>query len=50
MFAVLGQTSGDWSFATLSSGAADLGGARHAVLLLGLVGFGVKAGLFPFHF
>ena len=50
MFAVLGQASGDWSFAALSSGAAHLGGARHAVLLLGLAGFGVKAGLVPFHF
>lgn len=50
MFAVLSQTSGDWSFAALASGAPQLGAARNAVLLLALVGFGVKAGLFPFHF
>jgi hydrogenase-4 component B len=50
MFAVLAQRSGDWSFAALASATGQLGSARHAVLLLALVGFGMKAGLFPFHF
>jgi len=50
MFAVLARTGSDWSFRALATGTTTAGDARNAVLALALVGFGVKAGLFPLHF
>jgi len=50
MFAVLARTGSDWSFSALATGTTTASGARNAVLALSLVGFGVKAGLFPLHF
>jgi formate hydrogenlyase subunit 3/multisubunit Na+/H+ antiporter MnhD subunit len=50
LFAVLARDTGDWSFGALAQGTHAAGAARNAVLVLALVGFGVKAGLFPLHF
>jgi hydrogenase-4 component B len=51
MFAVWVGGGGDWSFDALARGAPALStGSQRAVLGLALVGFGIKAGLVPFHF
>jgi len=50
MFAVWTAKSADWTFGALATAAPALGGAAAIVLGLGLVGFGVKAGLVPVHF
>jgi formate hydrogenlyase subunit 3/multisubunit Na+/H+ antiporter MnhD subunit len=50
MFAVLARASNDWSFSALATGTTSPSGARIAVLVLALVGFGVKAGFVPLHF
>ena len=50
LFATLARGSGDWTFDALARGAELSGGALVAVLVLALVGFGVKAGLVPLHF
>ena len=51
MFAVWARGGADWTFATLGAARPALGvGAVGAVLCLALAGFGVKAGLVPFHF
>src|ERR1039458_1741686 len=49
-FALLFQASGDYSFASLHDiGAQMAPGKRDAAFLLFLVGFGIKAGIVPFH-
>lgn len=50
LFATLARNTGDWTFAALAQGTHAPSGARTAVLVLALVGFGVKAGLVPLHF
>ena len=50
LFGILARNGGDWTFAALAQGTRVDSGARDAVLVLALVGFGVKAGLFPLHF
>jgi formate hydrogenlyase subunit 3/multisubunit Na+/H+ antiporter MnhD subunit len=51
MFAVWSRAGGEWTFAALAAARPALGdGATAAVLCLALAGFGVKAGLVPFHF
>lgn len=50
MFAAWGAGASDWSFETLASTGAGLGGKRTVVLSLALLGFGLKAGLVPLHF
>ncbi len=50
MFLVWGRSSSDLSFAHLTPAAARLLGGGAPILLLAVVGFGIKAGLFPFHF
>ncbi|HEX7018965.1 MAG TPA: proton-conducting transporter membrane subunit [Gemmatimonadaceae bacterium] len=50
MFAAWGGRAGDWSFAALAASSHTLPHSGAAVLLLALVGFGVKAGLVPLHF
>ena len=50
LFAVLARGSGDWTFASLSTGIRAGDAARDVVLALALIGFGVKAGFFPLHF
>ena len=49
MFAIWTRGAGDWTFAALAAGPGR-GVGTTAVLALALVGFGVKAGLVPFHF
>lgn len=50
MFLAWGRSSADLSFAHLTPAAARLLGGGVPILLLALVGFGIKAGIFPFHF
>jgi hydrogenase-4 component B len=50
MFAVWTAASADWTFETLAAVAPALGNSTAVVLVLGLVGFGIKAGLVPVHF
>jgi formate hydrogenlyase subunit 3/multisubunit Na+/H+ antiporter MnhD subunit len=50
LFATLARNSADWTFQALAQGTHAPSGARTAILLLALVGFGVKAGLVPLHF
>lgn len=45
---VLHATTGSWDFVALPAGTA-LTAAGHAICWLALVGFGIKAGLMPFH-
>jgi len=48
MFAVLHAAIGTWSFAVPPGGLA-VGGPATAVFVLAIIGFGLKAGLMPFH-
>jgi hydrogenase-4 component B len=50
MFAWWGQSATDLTFASLSAAAPSLPGRGTAVLILALMGFGLKAGLVPLHF
>jgi formate hydrogenlyase subunit 3/multisubunit Na+/H+ antiporter MnhD subunit len=50
LFATLARDSADWSFGALAQTGHAVGAARAAVLVLALVGFGVKAGFVPLHF
>lgn len=50
MFAVWAGPGADWSFAALAASSRATSFPVAAVLLLALVGFGVKAGLVPLHF
>ena len=51
MFALLTTDGNDWSFDTIARGAVALSpGVTGVVLSLGLLAFGVKAGVVPFHF
>jgi hydrogenase-4 component B len=50
MFVMWGTHAADLSFASLSAGVPRLGDARSPVLVLALLGFGVKAGFVPLHF
>lgn len=50
MFLAWGRSSSDLSFANLTPASARLLGGGAPILLLALVGFGIKAGVFPFHF
>ncbi len=50
MFAVWGSAADDWTFRALAAAASGLGSSAFLVLLAALFGFGVKAGLVPFHF
>ncbi|HTU32226.1 MAG TPA: proton-conducting transporter membrane subunit [Candidatus Acidoferrum sp.] len=50
-FAIAARMSPDWSFGSLAGATAHLSnGAIWAVFMLGLFGFGVKAGLVPVNF
>ncbi|MGA9883470.1 MAG: proton-conducting transporter membrane subunit [Candidatus Acidiferrales bacterium] len=50
-FAIVGRSASDWSFASLGAASAHLSaGAIWSVFVLGLLGFGVKAGLVPVNF
>ena len=49
MTALLGATTGSFAWEAPAAGLAATGSAS-VVFLLALVGFGAKAGLFPFHF
>ncbi|MGH7618935.1 MAG: proton-conducting transporter membrane subunit [Gemmatimonadaceae bacterium] len=49
-FATLARDTGDFTFRSLAEGTHADATARNAVLALALLGFGVKAGLFPLHF
>jgi hydrogenase-4 component B len=50
MFLAWGRSSPDLSFAHLTPTAAHLVAGGAPILLLATFGFGIKAGLFPFHF
>jgi hydrogenase-4 component B len=50
MFASWSAHTSDWSFAALASAAPNLPNQGTAILALALIGFGLKAGLVPFHF
>ena len=50
MFLAWGRSAPDLSFAHLTPDAARAVGGGVPILLLALFGFGVKAGMFPFHF
>jgi len=50
MFLAWGRSSPDLSFVHLTPGAAHAVGGGAPILLLAIFGFGVKAGVFPFHF
>ena len=50
MFLIWGRSSADLTFARLTPAAAHALGGGAPILLLALVGFGIKAGVFPFHF
>ncbi len=49
MFAAWAGSSGDWSFAGLAAIAAQHRTPAGLILLLGLTGFGIKAGVMPGH-
>jgi formate hydrogenlyase subunit 3/multisubunit Na+/H+ antiporter MnhD subunit len=49
MFLLWGRTSSELSFANLTPAAAHLVGGGAPILLLSVIGFGIKAGIFPFH-
>jgi hydrogenase-4 component B len=50
-FAIAARMSSDWSFASLAASTAHLSsGAVWGIFVLGLFGFGVKAGLVPVNF
>ncbi len=50
MFATWGATAPDLTFESLARSAEWLGGTRDVVLVLALIGFGLKAGFAPLHF
>jgi hydrogenase-4 component B len=50
MFASWGAVADDWTFRSLAAAAPVLGSGASFVFLAALFGFGVKAGLVPFHF
>jgi hydrogenase-4 component B len=50
MFLLWGRSGQDLSFANLTPGAARVVAGGAPILLLALVGFGAKAGIFPLHF
>jgi hydrogenase-4 component B len=50
MFAVWSHGQTDWSFASLAAAAHTLPWVSAPVLVLALLGFGVKAGFVPLHF
>jgi hydrogenase-4 component B len=50
MFAIWGASAPDLTFDSLARSAEWLGGTRHVVLVLALIGFGLKAGFAPLHF
>lgn len=50
MFASWSVHATDWSFAALAAAAPSLPNQGTAILGLALIGFGLKAGLVPFHF
>ena len=50
MFAIWTQGAADWSFAALATAAPTLPHGADAIFALAIVGFGVKAGMVPFHF
>lgn len=50
LFGIWGSAAPDLSFAALAGAAGKLGGLRFLLLVLGLLGFGVKAGFVPLHF
>jgi formate hydrogenlyase subunit 3/multisubunit Na+/H+ antiporter MnhD subunit len=50
LFATLARNGGSWTFDALAQAARIGGAARHVVLALALVAFGVKAGIVPLHF
>jgi len=50
MFAVWRGGLADWRFAQLTPSASSGPVATGLILSLGLIGFGIKAGAFPFHF
>jgi hydrogenase-4 component B len=50
MFAVWRGGHADWRFAQLAQSASSGPVATGLILTLGLIGFGIKAGAFPFHF
>ena len=49
MFAIWGATAPDLTFESLARSAEWLGGTRDVVLVLALIGFGLKAGFAPLH-
>jgi hydrogenase-4 component B len=50
MFISWGHAAGDFTFARFAAAGRSLPWAGAGILLLALVGFGIKAGVFPFHF
>ena len=50
MFLTWGRSSADLSFAQLTPATAHLAWGGAPILLLAVIGFGIKAGIFPFHF
>jgi len=50
MFLLWGRRGPDLTFTTLGAAGAGIGGGSVVLLLLATFGFGVKAGLVPFHF
>ena len=50
MFGLWSRHTPDFTFGALAAAAADLGPTRAFLFGLGLVGFGLKAGLVPLHF
>jgi hydrogenase-4 component B len=50
MFALWSSGAADWSFASLAAASPALPYGGAAVLALAMIGFGVKAGIVPFHF
>lgn len=50
MFLTWGRSSADLSFAQLTPAAAHFVWGGAPILVLAVIGFGIKAGIFPFHF
>jgi formate hydrogenlyase subunit 3/multisubunit Na+/H+ antiporter MnhD subunit len=50
MFGLWSRHAADFTFASLAAATGELGAARSLLLGLGLVAFGLKAGLVPLHF